>query len=125
LWRGGGVTFAARPRNYEQKLNKKMYRAAMRSIVSELVRQERLLVVEDFTMAEPKTRDLLARLKEFDLKSVLIVTDAEDVNLYLAARNLNSVDVTDVQALDPVGLVRYESVLFTRGAVKLMEAWLG
>lgn len=124
LWRGGGKVFAAMTRDHSQKVNKKMYRGAMQSILSELVRQERLVVVEDFGIPAPKTKELVGRLKALKLDNVLIVRDEVDENLYLAARNLANVDVRDVQALDPVSLVRYEKVLMTVSAVKQVEEWL-
>ena len=105
IWRGGGVTFAARPQNHDQKLNKKMYRAAIRSILAELVRSDRLVVVEDFVVEAPKTKELLGKLNDMGLTDVLIVSDAVDQNLYLAARNLPHVDVRDVQGSDPVSLI--------------------
>src|SRR5690554_3494500 len=121
IWRGGGTTFAARPRNHEQKLNRKMYRGAMRSILSELVRQDRLIVVEKFGVETPKTKALVAQLKAMDLNDVLIVTKEVDENLFLAARNLHKVDVRDVQGLDPVSLIAFEKVLMTADAVKQIE----
>jgi large subunit ribosomal protein L4 len=124
LWRGGGVTFAARPRSYGQKLNRKMYRGAMCSILSELARQGRLIVVEGFVVATPKTRDLVQKLKQHSLSEVLIVATDADQNLYLAARNLPRVEVTDVQGLDPVSLIQSDKVLMTVEAVKKIEAWL-
>ena len=125
LWRSGGTTFAAKPQDHSQKLNRKMYRAALRSILSELVRRDRLVVVEDFTVAEPKTKLLLAKLKEMGLQDdLLIVTDAVDGNLYLSARNLPYVDVRDVQGVDPVSLIAFEKVLGTRAAVKKFEELL-
>ena len=125
IWRGGGVTFAARPQDHSQKLNKKMYRAALRSILSELVRSERLVVVQDFAVEAPKTKDLLNKLNGMGLNDVLIVSDAVDQNLYLAARNLPHVDVRDVQGSDPVSLIAYEKVLITVSAVKKFEELLG
>jgi large subunit ribosomal protein L4 len=124
LWRGGGIIFAARPRDFRQKLNKKMYRAAMRSILSELQRQDRLMVVEEFTIDAPKTRKLLAKLKALDMKSTLIVADQVDSNLHLAARNLTGVQVTEVSGLDPVSLIGFDKVLMTKAAIKRVEAWL-
>lgn len=128
LWRGGGVTFAARPRDYAQKVNRKMYRSALRAILSELVRQDRLVVVEALAMSAPKTRELSARLDELGLAggsgSVLIVSEEVDANLYLSARNLPGVEVRDVAGLDPVVLVGVEKVLCTAGAVKRIEGWL-
>ncbi len=125
IWRSGGVTFAAKPQDHSQKLNKKMYRAAMRSILSELVRQDRLIVVEDFAVDAPKTKSLVGKLAGLGLSDVLIVTDAVDENLYLAARNLPFVDVRDVQGSDPVSLIAYDKVLVTVSAVKKFEELLG
>lgn len=121
LWRSGGTTFAARPRDYEQKLNKKMYRAALRCILSELNRQERLVVVESFEVDSPKTKSLVQKLAQFNLSDVLIVSENVGENLYLAARNLHKVDVRDVQALDPVSLIRFEKVVVTVSALKQIE----
>ncbi len=125
IWRGGGVTFAARPQDHSQKLNKKMYRAAMRSILAELVRQDRLVVVEDFSVDAPKTKALLGKLDTLGLQDVLIVSENVEQNLYLAARNLPHVDVRDVQASDPVSLIAYDKVLMTVSAVKKFEEMLG
>ena len=125
LWRSGGVTFAAEPRDHSQKVNKKMYRAAVSSILSELARQERLLVVESFSMEEPKTKALVQRLGEFGLENVLIVTEEVDKNLYLSSRNLHKVDVRDVQAVDPVSLIAFDKVLVTVPALKKFEEVLG
>jgi len=119
------VTFAAKPQDHSQKLNKKMYRAALRSILSELVRQERLVIVADFVVESPKTKALVGKLGALNLSDVLIVTDADDVNLYLAARNLPHVDVRDVQGTDPVSLIAYDKVLVTVSAVKKFEELLG
>ena len=124
IWRSGGVTFAARPQDHSQKVNKKMYRAALQSILSELVRQERLIVVEQFAIDAPKTKDLVAKLKSLDLKDVLIVTPEVDENLFLAARNLYKVDVRDVTGLDPVSLIAFDKVLMTAEAVKQIEEML-
>jgi large subunit ribosomal protein L4 len=121
IWRSGGVTFAARPRNYEQKVNRKMYRAAMRSILSELVRQGRLTVVADFAVETTKTKALNSALSGMDLNNVLIVSGEVDENLYLSARNLPHVGVTDVTAMDPVSLISYENVLMSESAVKQIE----
>lgn len=121
IWRTGGKTFAAVTADYSQKVNKKMYRAAMQVIVSQLVRQERLIVVETIAIAAPKTRELLDVLRGMDLNNVLIVTDAVDQNLYLAARNLYRVAVCDVAQIDPVSLVGFEKVLMTVNAVKKLE----
>ncbi|MCY1354824.1 50S ribosomal protein L4 [compost metagenome] len=124
IWRSGGTTFAAKPQDHSQKLNKKMYRAAMRSILSELVRQERLVVVEDFAVDAPKTKTLLGKLNGLGLTDVLIVSEGVDQNLYLAARNLPHVDVRDVQGSDPVSLIAYDKVLITVSAVKKFEELL-
>ncbi|MEJ1355637.1 MAG: 50S ribosomal protein L4 [Candidatus Sedimenticola sp. (ex Thyasira tokunagai)] len=121
IWRGGGVTFAARPRSYEQKVNRKMYTGALRSILSELVRNERLVAVGDFTVEAAKTKELVSKLAGLDLNDVLIVAEQPDENLYLAARNLYGVGVCDVNEVDPVSLVGYEKVLITSGAVKKLE----
>ena len=124
IWRSGGVTFAARPQDHSQKVNKKMYRAALQSILSELVRQERLIVVEQFAIDAPKTKDLVAKLKSLELTDVLIVTPEVDENLFLAARNLYKVDVRDVTGLDPVSLIAFDKVLITADAVKQIEEML-
>ncbi len=124
IWRSGGVTFAARPQDHSQKVNKKMYRGAIRSILSELVRQERLIVVENFSVETPKTRELLTKLKDLDLSEVLIVTHSVEENLYLAARNLHKVDVRDVAAIDPVSLIGFDKILMTVEAVKQLEEML-
>lgn len=121
LWRSGGTTFAARPRDYEQKLNKKMYRAALRCILSELNRQDRLIVVESFEVDSPKTKSLVQKLAQYNLNDVLIVSENVGENLYLAARNLHKVDVRDVQGLDPVSLIRFEKVVVTVSALKQIE----
>lgn len=122
LWRGGGVTFAARPQNFAQKVNRKMYRGALCAILSELVRQDRLVAVESFTLAEAKTKALLVKLKEMGLEgNVLVVTEELDENLYLAARNLVGIDVRDVAALDPVSLVAFDKVVVSVNALKQIE----
>ena len=121
IWRSGGVTFAAKPQDHSQKVNKKMYRGAIQSILSELVRQDRLIVVEKFTVETPKTKELISKLKELELKDVLIVTSEVDENLFLSARNLYKVDVRDVQGIDPVSLIAFEKVLMTADAVKQLE----
>ncbi|MBC6906591.1 50S ribosomal protein L4 [Saccharophagus sp. K07] len=121
LWRSGGATFAARPRDYEQKLNKKMYRAALRCIFSELNRQDRLIVVESFDVDSPKTKALVQKLSQYNLSDVLIVSESVSENLYLAARNLHKVDVRDVQSIDPVSLIRFEKVVVTVSALKQIE----
>jgi large subunit ribosomal protein L4 len=121
IWRSGGVAFAAKPQDHSQKVNKKMYRGAIRSILSELVRQERLIVVEKFGVDGPKTKELIAKLNELNLKDVLIVTAEVDENLFLSSRNLYKVDVRDVQGIDPVSLIAFEKVLMTADAVKQLE----
>jgi len=121
LWRGGGKTFAAVPLDHSQKVNRKMYRGALQCILSELVRQERLVVVDDFAVDAPKTKALADKLKGLDLSNVLIVTEQVDENLFLSARNLPKVDVRDTQAIDPVSLIAYEKVLVTVPALKKLE----
>lgn len=125
IWRSGGVTFAARPQDHSQKLNRKMYRAAMRSILSELARQQRLVVVESLAVDQPKTKLLAQRLADFALNDVLIVSDEIDRNLYLAARNIPRVDVRDVAAVDPVSLIAFEKVVVTVPALRKFEEMLG
>ncbi|MBK6287500.1 MAG: 50S ribosomal protein L4 [Gammaproteobacteria bacterium] len=125
LWRSGGVTFAAQPQDHSQKLNRKMYRAAMRSILSELARQQRLVVVESMGLEQPKTKLLAQRLADFAFQNVLIVSDEVDRNLYLAARNIPHVDVRDVAGVDPVSLVTYEKVVVTVPALRKFEEMLG
>ena len=124
IWRGGGVTFAARPRSYDQKLNRKMYRAALRSILSELVREERLTVIASFSLDAPKTRELAAKLKELGLEDVLIVTGDEDRNLALASRNLRRVGTMPAGRVDPVSLIAFSRVLVTEPALRSIEARL-
>ena len=124
IWRSGGITFAARPQDFSKKLNKKMYRGAMQCILSELIRQERLIVVNEFAVESHKTKDLVTKLKDFDLDNVLIVSDQIEENLYLAARNLHKVDVLDVSGLDPVSLIGFEKVLITVPALKKAEEML-
>ncbi|QLE83855.1 MULTISPECIES: 50S ribosomal protein L4 [Shewanella] len=125
IWRGGGVTFAAKAQDHSQKVNKKMYRGALKSILSELVRQDRLVVVESFGVEAPKTKELKAKLAEMKLEDVLIVTPEIDENLFLAARNLYKVDVRDVAGIDPVSLIAFNKVLVTADAVKQIEEMLG
>jgi large subunit ribosomal protein L4 len=125
LWRSGGTTFAAQPRDYTQKLNKKMYRVGIRSILSELNRQQRLVVVEDITVDAPKTKQMTARLSDLGVSKTLIVTETGDEKLYLSARNLPYVEVTDVAGMNPVNLVRYDHVVVTVGAVRAIEESLG
>jgi large subunit ribosomal protein L4 len=124
IWRSGGVTFAARHQDHSKKLNKKMYRGAMKCILSELIRQDRLLVVNEFTVETHKTKALISKLKDFELDNVLIVSDQIEQNLYLAARNLHKVDVLDVAGLDPVSLIGFEKVLITVPALKKVEEML-
>ncbi len=121
LWRGGGKTFAAEPRDFSQKVNRKMYRGALRCIFSELVRQERLVVVDEFNIDSPKTKQVASKLKDLELSSVLIVTSEVDENLYLAARNLPKVDIRDASGVDPVSLIAFEKVLVTVPALKQLE----
>ena len=125
IWRSGGVTFAARAdQNHSLKLNKKMYRAAMRSILSELARQDRLVVVKSFDIKAPKTKGLIAKLNDYGVENVLIVSDEISENLYLSARNLHKVDVRDVESIDPVSLVGADKVLVTVPALKQIEEML-
>lgn len=124
LWRSGGVTFAARPQDHSQKVNRKMYRMALRSIFSELLRQDRLIVVEDFNVEAPKTKALVEKLKQLDLTDVLIVKSNVEENLFLAARNLHKVDVRDVDAINPVSLIASDKVLITAEAIKQVEEML-
>ncbi|WP_456415522.1 50S ribosomal protein L4 [Thiolapillus sp.] len=124
IMRKGGVTFAAQPRSYAQKVNKKMYRGALRSILSELLRQERLVVVDSFAVEVPKTKELVAKLKDLGMDDVLIITAQLDENMLLASRNLYHVDVRDTEQLDPVSLVGYEKVLITAEALKKIEEQL-
>src|SRR6202140_993069 len=121
IWVGGGKTFAAKPRDFAQKVNRKMYRGALRSMLSELARTERLLVTDGIALEAPKTRLLAQQLKAWELPSVLIVVEASDEKLSLAARNLPHVEVIEVPALNPVSLAAYDKVLMTVGAVKLIE----
>ncbi|KEA64475.1 LSU ribosomal protein L4p (L1e) [Marinobacterium lacunae] len=121
IWRTGGVTFAAQPRDYAQKVNKKMYRAAMRCILSELVRQDRLVVVEQFALETPKTKQFVAKLKELSLDNALLITEDVEQNLYLAARNVPHIGVRDAAGIDPVSLIGYEKVLITVPALKKIE----
>ena len=121
IWRSGGVTFAAKPQDHSQKVNRKMYRAAMRSILSELARTDRLMIVETLDVEQPKTKLLVETLKGYGLDNVLIVADSVDKNLYLASRNLHKVDVRDVEGADPVSLIAYDKVMITVDAVKKFE----
>jgi large subunit ribosomal protein L4 len=121
IWRTGGKTFASTPQDHSQKVNKKMYRGAMRSIMSELLRQERLVVVEDFALEVPKTKELAAKLKVMGLESVLIIPGVIEDNLYLASRNLHKVGLVSAASIDPVSLVGYDKVLVTVDAIKQIE----
>lgn len=118
---GGGVTFAAKPRSYAQKVNRKMYQGALRSILSELVRQDRLVVVNDISISAPKTKELVAKLAELDVAEALIVTEAMDENLLLAARNLYKIGTCTVAEVDPVSLIGFDKVVITAGALKMLE----
>jgi large subunit ribosomal protein L4 len=121
IWRSGGVTFAAKPQDHSQKVNRKMYRAAMRSILSELARSERLVIVEALDVEQPKTKLLVETLKGYGVDNVLIVADSVDKNLYLASRNLHKVDVRDVEGVDPVSLIAFDKVMITVDAIKKFE----
>ncbi|HWM28352.1 MAG TPA: 50S ribosomal protein L4 [Woeseiaceae bacterium] len=121
IWVGGGKAFAARPRDHSQKVNRKMYRGALRSVFSELVRQDRLVVTESLAMDAPKTKELAGKLKELGLRSVLIVNEAFDEKVFLSARNLADVGICDASSIDPVVLMRFEKVLVTLPALKLIE----
>ncbi|MEW4981771.1 MAG: 50S ribosomal protein L4 [Cycloclasticus sp.] len=121
IWRTGGVTFAAKPQDHSKKLNKKMYAVGMRSILSELIRQERLVIVDGLSIEEPKTKLLNAMLAEQGLTSTLFVLAAEDVNLQLASRNIHKVDVCTAYEIDPVSLLAYEKICMTADAVSLIE----
>ncbi len=125
LWRGGGRTFAARPRDHSQKVNRKMYRGALQAILSELVRQDRLVVLDKFELSAPKTTELLAKLADLGVEKGLIITAQVDGNLFLASRNVPGVYVLDVAGLDPVSLVAADKVIMTVDAVKKIEEWLG
>jgi len=124
LWRGGGVTFAARPRDYSKKLNKKMYRAAIKSIFSELVRQNRLVAIEKPVLEKQKTKEIASFLNEFSLSKVLIIIDELDMNLYLSARNIPNVDVITVREINPVNLLKPQKVAVTSEALKQIEEWI-
>jgi large subunit ribosomal protein L4 len=121
IWVGGGKTFAAQPRDFSQKVNRKMYRGAIRSMLSELIRQQRLLLTEEFTVSAPKTKELVTKLKELAIENVLIVVEGFDEKLWLAARNLPHVKVLDARSVDPVSLAKHDSVVMTVAAVKILE----
>ena len=124
IWRGGGVAFAATPRDYSKKINKKMYRVAISSIFSELHRQDRLVAIEQPKFEAPKTKEMNNFLEQFNLKNVLIILDEMDTNLYLSARNIPNVDIVTVKEINPVILLRSEKVAVTPAAFKLIEAWV-
>ena len=124
IWRGGGVAFAATPRDYSKKINKKMYRAAISSIFSELHRQDRLVAIEQPKLESPKTKEMCAFLEAFKLEKVLIILDEMDTNLYLSSRNIPHVEVVTVKEINPVILLRSEKVAVTPAAFKLIEAWV-
>lgn len=121
IWRSGGVTFAAQPQDHSTKVNRKMYRGALRCIISELIRQQRLVAVEAFAVEAPKTKALVAQLKDLEISNGLIITEEVDENLFLAARNVKAVDVRDVDGIDPVSLISYDKVLITVPALKKLE----
>ncbi|MCP4874661.1 MAG: 50S ribosomal protein L4 [Gammaproteobacteria bacterium] len=121
LWRSGGVTFAATPRDFSKKLNKKMYRVGMRSLVSELVRQQRLILIDKLGVTEPKTRQMQARLEELGVNDALVLTDGLDSAVYLAARNLPNIHVMDIAIVDPVSLIKQEKVVIDEAALKKLE----
>lgn len=124
LWRKGGIIFAARPQDHSQKVNKKMYRGAMQAILSELIRQNRLLLIDEISVSTPKTKQLVEKLKGLDLENVLVVTESQDINLRLAARNLHNVEVIDSNGLNPVDLIRFDKVLMTVDSIKNVERML-
>ena len=124
IWRSGGVTFAAQPRSYKQKLNKKMYRTALSCIFSELKRQERIIVVQDLVLDAPKTKLLLSQLADYNVDNTLIVTEQKNENLYLAARNLQKVSVVEASSINPVNLIGFEKVIVTLNALKKIEEML-
>ncbi len=125
IWRGGGKVFAAVTRDHSQKVNKKMYRGAMQCILSELVRQDRVIVVDQFVVDSAKTKALVQKLSDMGLQSALIVSDSIDENLFLSARNIPHVNVCDVQAADPISLIAFEKVVVTVGALRKFEEMLG
>src|ERR1700674_5394122 len=125
IWGGGGRAFAARPRDFSQKVNRKMYRAAMHSMVSQLVREDRLFAVESLELAAPRTKLLISKLAEFGLTRALILVEAYEEKLFLAARNVPHVEVMAVSALDPLSLVKHDKVIATVGALKLLDQRLG
>jgi len=125
IWRSGGMTFALKPQDHSQKVNKKMYRSAMQNILSELLRQDRLIVIDELGLDAPKTKQLVEKLKALGLTTGLIIVDELDDNLYLASRNLRYVDVCEAKKIDPVSLVNSNKVLVTANAIKQIEGMLG
>lgn len=124
IWVGGGRTFAAKPRNYEQKVNRKMYRAAMRSILSELLRSGRLIIIDEFSVVSPKTKEFVGKMATLNVNDGLFVLEAFDELAYLGSRNLYHADVAEVASIDPVSLVGYGSVVMTAGSAQKIEEWL-
>ena len=124
LWRGGGVTFAAKPRDYSKKVNKKMYRGALRAILSELVRQERLSCIDSFSLDEPKTKKAIEFLSSLDMNEALIITDEVTKEMFMATRNIPHVDVIDTSEIDPYSLIGFKNTLITKPALEKIEAWL-
>ncbi|TAL59451.1 MAG: 50S ribosomal protein L4, partial [Legionella sp.] len=124
IWRTGGVTFASKKRDYSQKLNKKMYKRALRSIISELCRTESLIVLSDFQCTSHKTKDFISKMKELDVKNALIIMSEVGESEYLGSRNLIDYDICDVTTIDPVSLLRYENVIVTEAAIKKIEEQL-
>jgi len=121
IWRGGGVTFAARPQDHSQKVNRKMYRGAMQAILSELLRNDRLIVVDEFSVSAPKTKELVGKLKDMNIEDVLIISENADENLFLAAQNLYHVGISDVDGINPVALIGFDKVLLTVEALRAFE----
>ena len=124
IWRSGGVTFASQPRSYTQKVNKKMYKGAISIILSELLRTDRLKVVSELDITEPKTKNITSLMNSLNIKDALLMTDELDENLYLSSRNLYHVGVCDTQSIDPVSLIGYDNVVMTKAALKKVEAML-
>ncbi|QTM69032.1 50S ribosomal protein L4 [Buchnera aphidicola (Hormaphis cornu)] len=124
IWRSGGVTFSSKPRDYSQKINKKMYKGALRSILSELIRKKRFIIFEKFSISSPKTQVLLKKLRNVTLEDVLIITKVFNNNLFLASRNLYKVDVKPVNAIDPLSLIKFQNVIITVNAIKILEETL-
>ncbi|WWO97471.1 MAG: 50S ribosomal protein L4 [Candidatus Dasytiphilus stammeri] len=124
IWRSGGVTFAAKPKQHLYKLNKKMYRGALKSILSELIRQSRMMIFEEFSLTSPKTKCLVNKLNKLITNNVLIITDKWDSNLFLAARNLYGVDVRTFQSIDPISLIGFNNIIITVNAIKNLETIL-